>query len=202
MKKIMTIVAVVAIAGVVSADLSTKWLNSKIILQADSVNLLDGTKVQLIWSAGGIQTGAAGAYNVLGGAVLAGEFLLNETVTFGAGGGSPADFGLWEPVNSVYFNADVAGANINSGFFFTRIFQSSASAGEWFLDTGAVDASAWVFDAQNTATIYQGNAVPGADFTTLDLNSGGTSVIPEPATFGLMGIAGLGMFLARKKARR
>lgn len=27
-------------------------------------------------------------------------------------------------------------------------------------------------------------------------------VIPEPATFGLMGIAGLGMFLARKKARR
>ena len=27
-------------------------------------------------------------------------------------------------------------------------------------------------------------------------------VIPEPATLGLMGIAGLGMFLARKKARR
>ncbi|MDF7800963.1 PEP-CTERM sorting domain-containing protein [Pontiellaceae bacterium B1224] len=29
-----------------------------------------------------------------------------------------------------------------------------------------------------------------------------TEVIPEPATLGLMGIAGLGMFLARKKARR
>jgi hypothetical protein len=27
-------------------------------------------------------------------------------------------------------------------------------------------------------------------------------VIPEPATFGLMGVAGLGMFLARRKARR
>ena len=27
-------------------------------------------------------------------------------------------------------------------------------------------------------------------------------VVPEPATFGLMGIAGLGMFLARRKARR
>ena len=27
-------------------------------------------------------------------------------------------------------------------------------------------------------------------------------VIPEPATFGLMGVAALGMFLARKKARR
>lgn len=29
-----------------------------------------------------------------------------------------------------------------------------------------------------------------------------TIAIPEPATLGLMGIAGLGMFLARKKARR
>ncbi|WP_372808530.1 PEP-CTERM sorting domain-containing protein [Pontiella sp.] len=27
-------------------------------------------------------------------------------------------------------------------------------------------------------------------------------VIPEPATLGLMGVAGLGMFLARRKARR
>ena len=26
-------------------------------------------------------------------------------------------------------------------------------------------------------------------------------VIPEPATFGLMGVAALGLFLARKKAR-
>ena len=44
----------------------------------------------------------------------------------------------------------------------------------------------------------------------LNFDAGGTGVnanttviaIPEPATFGLMGIAGLGMFLARKKARR
>jgi|SaaInl8_200m_RNA_FD_contig_51_964237_length_953_multi_3_in_0_out_0_1 hypothetical protein len=36
----------------------------------------------------------------------------------------------------------------------------------------------------------------GGDVTTA------VTVIPEPATFGLMGVAALGMFLARKKARR
>ncbi|MDF7825020.1 PEP-CTERM sorting domain-containing protein, partial [Pontiellaceae bacterium B12227] len=34
---------------------------------------------------------------------------------------------------------------------------------------------------------------------SLDAN---VTVIPEPATLGLLGIAGLGMFLARRKARR
>ena len=34
---------------------------------------------------------------------------------------------------------------------------------------------------------------------TVDIN---IQVVPEPATFGLMGIAGLGMYLARRKTRR
>ena len=38
------------------------------------------------------------------------------------------------------------------------------------------------------------------------LNGGGIQsnieVVPEPATLGLMGVAGLGMFLARRKSRR
>lgn len=59
-----------------------------------------------------------------------------------------------------------------------------------------------------------------ADFDVIDLQPGGSGtvglpqsfnpgvvdsnlqVIPEPATIGMMGVAGLGMFLARRKARR
>ena len=39
------------------------------------------------------------------------------------------------------------------------------------------------------------------DFSTGVVNAD-TQVVPEPATFGLMGVAALGLFLARKKARR
>jgi len=209
MKKAIMI-ATVAVAGVVCADLSTIFQNTQIIIDDGSGGLADGAKVQLIWSGAGIQTAGGGQFNVLNGATLGGEFVLAETTTFGSGGAQPAGNGLWQPVQDVYFNSDVGGADINSGFFFTRIFNATGAAGESFLDIGQVDASLWVYDdgstltppAPDPATIYQENSVPGAAFSTQLLNQNGSTVIPEPATIGLMGIAGLGMFLARRKNRR
>ena len=69
-------------------------------------------------------------------------------------------------------------------------------------------------DGITTYNIFTGNvagfSTASGDFSvgtiqagTFDASEmGGLTVIPEPATFGLMGIAGLGLFLARKKARR
>lgn len=209
MKKLIIIAAVVAaIAGVAKADLAVKWFNDQIIVDDGSGGLADGALVQLLWSATGIQTSGGGGFAVQGGALLQGEYLLAQTTTFGSGGATPPDFGLWAPTQGIWFNSDVGGADINSGFFFTRIFNADGALGETFLDTGEVDASAWVYDdgtgkvppVPDPNTIYQLNAIPGPAFSTVLLDTNGSTVIPEPATVGLMGIAGLGMFLARKKA--
>ena len=69
-----------------------------------------------------------------------------------------------------------------------------------------------------TGTWYANTGIAGTVTDLLDVPVGGTppppdqfnvgnvqtnaQVIPEPATIGLMGVAGLGMFLARRKARR
>jgi hypothetical protein len=213
MNKVIMMAAVFAVGvGIANADLSVKWFNGKIIVDDGSGGLADGAKVQLLWSQTGIQTAGGGTFAVENGALLAGEFLLQETVTLGSGGGQPANYGLWSPLTGVWGNADVGGADINTGFFYTRIFNTTGVANESFLDYGQVDASAWVYDDGATssppvpdpATIYQLNALPGADFTSvaLDLNGSTVVAVPEPATFGMMGVAALGMFLARKKNRR
>jgi len=53
---------------------------------------------------------------------------------------------------------------------------------------------------------FGGLANPNPPNTPQTFNPGNlktdTPVVPEPATIGLMGIAGLGMFLARRKSRR
>ena len=84
---------------------------------------------------------------------------------------------------------------------FTIVAISSASG-----DLGDGSAT-WNFHTGNakgfsTATaggsIAAMNTGPGFDVSAM----GALPVVPEPATFGLMAVAGLGMFLARKKTRR
>ena len=55
-----------------------------------------------------------------------------------------------------------------------------------------------MYNAQDISTIYTVNGVIDSGFT---LGSSGTavSVIPEPATIGLLGIAGAGLYAARRK---
>ncbi|MEE9358731.1 MAG: PEP-CTERM sorting domain-containing protein [Sedimenticolaceae bacterium] len=204
MKKTMAIVAVIAMAGVASADLAVDWASTAGMYDVGGSGgggpfITDGI-VQLIWDASGSQTisGGAGGYNVGGGALLAGEFLLNTAVI-------NSGFGQWADGVGIYSDANVGGADIASGVFFTRIFQdATGSVGSFFLDTGEM-AATLVYNAgppvdPASITDYSGIAVVGASTGSIDANA--TTVIPEPATFGLMGIAGLGMFLARRKVRR
>ena len=207
MKKMIIALFVISVVGVASADLSTTWFNStKAIYDVGGSGaggpFIDGAVVQLIWSPTGITTDSAGQYAVSSTAVrgdatgLAGEFVLAVGVT--------KNYGFFDAFSSVYTDVDVGGTDIHTGYFFTRVFQATGAGGEFFLDTDAVDASLWVVSGSppDPSTVYSDPAL--ASNVLIDANA--STVIPEPATFGLMGLAGLGLFMARrsalKKARR
>ena len=62
-----------------------------------------------------------------------------------------------------------------------------------------VAASAFTeYDSLNPGTIYSTDGLVSSPFT---LGASGTAVnvIPEPATIGLLGIAGAGLYAARRK---
>ena len=197
----MVTIALFSILSVGWSDLKVKWFNDRVKVENSGADLSNGAKVQLIWSANGITTQTNMPYQVEGGARLAGEYLLNEGVTETVDG--HIDFGLWDAIEDVYYNSDVGGANINSGYFFTRVFTSDGSVGEYFLDTGQVDASGYIYGGEtHPETIYSDNAIPDPSVGyTVDLNSRGTLVaaVPEPATFSLIAIAGLGAFFMRRR---
>jgi len=212
-KRLFILVVATVTATLALADLSTDWRNSsKGIYDVGGAGsagpFVVGGVVQLIWSPTGITTTTGNSYAVDASAIrgqitgIASEYVLLRDIT--------TTYGKFTGSTDVFTSADIGGADINTGFFFTRIFQGDGSGGQFFLDTDAVDASLWVYDdgagnsppVPDTATIYKENAI--ANTVWIDANN--TTVIPEPGTFGLMGLAGLGLFMARrsalKKARR
>jgi hypothetical protein len=197
MKKVL-IVAMALVASFAVADLSVDWNNSNLPVYdvggTGTVGpFVEGGVIQLIWSLNGITTTTPGEYAVNDGALLPGETQLGA-LDFTGG------FGLWQGLGGVFSNADVGGTDINTGFFFTRIHQRQGQAGDFFVDVGEVNAADWVYSATDPATVFKDNALGGAP-VSID-QAGTTTIIPEPATIGLMGIAGLGMYLARRKTRR
>ncbi len=185
MKKIAIIAVAAMVTGIASADLAVAWKNTAGAVTAPSggSSYLVGSTVQLLWSAAGAVT-TAGSYNNVNGALLAGEQLLDSTIS---------------GVNSSWnLPGETFAGDYSGGAFFTRFFQSDGAGGEFFLDVEMADGADWVFNSKDPTTTYKTDVVAGV----LNINQNATTVIPEPATLGLMGVAGLGMFLARKKARR
>ncbi len=181
MKKSAMIAVAAMVAGVASADLSVSWISQTGAVEGTSGgnDFLVGSTIELIYSDAGVIT-------VAGGYVLPeiGETVLATGVT---GGNS-----LWNFANETFIG------DYTSGFFFTRVYENDGSAGEFFLDVAMAAGTDWVFDDQNPGTAYGSDVVSGIQY----IGANETKVaVPEPATLGLMGIAGLGMFLARKKAR-
>lgn len=193
MKKVITMVAMVAAASVATADLSVNFSNQNAAITSGGAYVAAGSLMQLVWSANGITTTSGGSYAVGAGSALAGEYILDSQLTSNG-------FGFYGPNTGVYTSADVGGADINSGSFFLRAFETATGdAGSAFADLSATDASSWVYNAVDTGTIFQGNLTGVAPGQAVDIASANTTVVPEPATIGLMGIAGLGLFASRKK---
>ena len=201
MKKIISgIIGMVLVAGLASADLSVDFFNGKVGVQDGAGNFLVGTTIQLIWSPTEAITGG-GSYDVTPLAIRGesdGEdgFVLATGVT--------ESHGTWAPISGLYTSVDVGGANINTGYFYARIFNNNTSD---FVDFAMGEGANYVYSSTDTSTTYSENAIPGAPNTLIYTNQNATTTtVPEPGTFGLMGLAVLGLFMARrsalKKARR
>jgi hypothetical protein len=185
MKKIAIIALVAMIAGIASADLSVDWKSeSGAVTGSDGgTDYLVGSTVQLIWSSSAAIT-AAGGYD-LAALQSAGAFYVLDTTTT-----TP----IWTGVGGIFGNADVGGNNINSGYFYTRVFQSSGALGEYFLDIPMAAGGDYVYSATDPATTYSTDVVSGTPW----VGANGTTVVPEPATIGLFGLGALSAWIIRR----
>lgn len=191
MKKVITMVAAVAVAAVATADLTYFQYKS-------ASRLMDNTGAEVANSK--IIGGLAVSFTDLSGLVVdnGGQLQIdigNITAEFTGnvgnlaaflGGGFSADTISERPSAAIgqtaYFVFDLNGGGIAVGDFI------GLGTGAEILDMAAAGAPAPA-DPQLID--------PGAVTANIQVVA-----IPEPATLGLMGIAGLGLFLARKKARR
>lgn len=201
MKKItMAILAGVAVAGVASADISVLFKSQTALVRegyttlGPGQGLEAGAYVQLIWKAdnAGYQSD-----NLDVSLLNAGEYLLAD--------GYAGAVGIFDipggGVASQFSDSDVGGNNILNGYFYARVFErGTVAVGDYFLEMGIQGSPLTEYDPLSAGTTYSDNMA--ADVGDIWIDSQGTTVVPEPATIGLMGVAGIGMFLARKKSRR
>ena len=188
MKKLMTMIVAATVAGVATADL-TAWNVS-----------------------GGVATDEAGA-----------AFASGAATAFTLSGDQLALF--WGGINDLTFFqsltvVDVSAVGVSPAFLggkYGTAFTSDGSAAgtATFLIVnraitgfGDIVVGDYVGVASATFTIDElwatypaGTPNPTQGIVLGNVQTGVQVVIPEPATLGLMGVAGLGMFLARKKTR-
>ena len=191
MKKLIVMTIVAGLVGAASADyfinFSSYWGNT---VDGNPIlpNVGDIATVQLIYAGadgiandtGTIDPGTANAD------LLYGDDVLLYSSTFENTGALYEDsaagsFGVFD--GAAFVTADVYARIFNPAgdrYFVDRVLQFSD------LDSGASPAPTPEKYIMNSSGPGEASGV----------------VIPEPATIGLMGIAGLGMFLARRKTRR
>jgi hypothetical protein len=192
MKKL--IIALVATAAIAHADISVNLFTGYGFTDddnADAVLLNTGetATIQLI-NAGA--NGSADAVTAAGGGMF-GDDILIDTISITASASGAADFTGYAYIEGETIEeVGTAGANV-----FARIYQGGTSVGSLYYD-GAIVAIpnvnlAGVPPPTSTSYNFGGNdGVEAGSFAT---------VIPEPATIGLMGIAAAGLFTARRKVR-
>lgn len=192
MKKVMAMIVAAGIAGVAAADIAVNVQNSGGVFTTTGGSYVDSALVQLVWNASAPATAPGTVDATLS---AAGDIILSQFTTTSGYAGTWSDLG---DQGGIYSDTDVSGT-VTSGYLTLRVFDASAlSVGSTYLQFDIdVDGSLTEYSVTDTTTIYQTDTTLGGDIA-----SSSYEVVPEPATIGLMGIAGLGMFLARRKARR
>ncbi|MDZ8117920.1 PEP-CTERM sorting domain-containing protein [Pontiella agarivorans] len=197
MKKAIVALVAVAMVGVANADIYANLSAGFGISGAGSaggiVDAIDGTTVvlQVIDGGGdGLDYAAPGVIQYNGGLLTAGNDILLGTLTANVTGGG-GDYSDW----AATISGIVQYSYVSDAYF--RV--SGIEDGDWVYEGSAAFADIDTSDPKATPEFVffdEGGAGGAADGSVT------VQVIPEPATIGLMGIAGLGMFLARRKARR
>ncbi len=194
MKKIIALLVLVSVANIASADsIDVAFENLGAQFTVDGTVGANVT-VQLVYNLGviGLTTDVSGSNF--------GDQILSEFNTTDLYNGTWSDLGN---MGGVYDLGTLM------GYLSVRIFNvddMGVGALYWQYDLDT-DGVLMAFSATDTASTYKTdlNGLQGAEEVSITggsfLDANGT-VIPEPATIGLMGIAGLGMFLARRKVRR
>ncbi|VGO21231.1 hypothetical protein SCARR_03303 [Pontiella sulfatireligans] len=176
--KIKAIIAVMAVAAVSQAGLVTWQSSNWGAASFDGVTLIDG------WQAG-LYTGATlqdGPWDV---ADLGVGLLADTTVNINQAG----------PPLTHAFGIDALGVDVADDIpLYTVLFNNADKLlASQYLVVDAATVGSGAVQAPGTPVGYTLGAPVGTWQTVV--------AIPEPATLGLMGIAGLGMYLARKKVR-
>ncbi len=185
MKKVLAIMAVAAVSISASADLTSFGYQGGKLFDASSTAFAAGTYVN----------GAKIFTTDLNSFVSGGQINLAD-------------------ISGLYATGDIAvGPVFAGGTYGTGLFEEDPAtiAGQtvWLVfdaNGGAIEVGDVIGIASSGDVVDALTPPVGAGdvqtFTPGDITSNVTVVIPEPATLGLMGVAGLGLFLARRKARR
>jgi len=189
MKKLMTMIVAATVAGVATADL-TAWnvsggvatdeAGTSFAAFASTAITLSGDQVALFTPGGTIDLTLLQSLTVAGDVSAVGvgpAFLGGKYGTAFTSDGSAAGTATFLIVN----RAITSFADIVEGDY-VGVASSTFTIDEL-----------WASQPGGTPNPTQGIALGNVQTST--------QVIPEPATLGLMGVAGLGMFLARKKTR-
>lgn len=197
MKKVMAMIAVASIAGIAVADINVDLSNGGSVFTTGGGTVFEDVKVQLVYNADAFSL----SVDVSGS--NSGDNILAEFDT------TPGFAGTWSDLGN---QGGVFNLGTQAGYLAVRVFNADdmgigAGYFQYNLDT---DGTLATYNAQDLATAYYTDTLvvaPGAEeakITGGDFSAanGVITGIPEPATLGLMGIAGMGLFLARRKARR
>jgi len=195
MKKL--IIALVAITSIASADLfinlKTSYGFTDLSNGADAtlLNVGETALIQLI------DAGSDGidAVTAAGGGMFGNDVLLHD-LEITATSDHVNDFTGYAFISAESVSID--NEDTNSANVFARIYKdSTASAGSLYYDGAIVVIPGVTFGSvpPPTATAYDFGGLSGVDAESF------ATVIPEPATIGLLGIAAAGLFTARRKVR-
>ena len=189
MKLKIAILAAASIASVSVADFSINFAVPYGVSASGGGAFIDassGTATLVLYTAGanGVADFEAGGKVKIGG-LASGDDTLLGNYTFTAAGGAYDGY-----VSG--FGQNVTAAFADSGKVFGRVIQGSASAGAE-VATGSVGTFSDL-DLSGTPPPPENYFVDGGVGITAN-----STVIPEPATIGLLGIAGAGLFAARRK---